>query len=218
MTKVPVAGSVKTRLQPFLSEKDSAGIAEAFIRDTESRVNRLECEAVFCFSPNELGHELGRLLIHESTLVPQTGDTLGERMANAFAEVLGCETSPTLMIGTDCAMLSELHLEKAFSVLEKGCEAVVGPTDDGGFYLIGLRRSRPLVFENVDWSTSETLVQTLGNFDRLGIPFEKIEKLYDIDVENDLRRLVAEPALHAETSVETVKWLNAHDYLFKTES
>ncbi len=217
MVKVPAAGTVKTRLQPFLTPQESAAIAGAFIKDAESKLHQLNCDVVVCFSPANQRHKLERLLKHSNIFVPQNGDSLGLRMANAFESVLGNETAPTLMVGTDCVLLKVSHLESAFAMLEAGSDAVVGPTEDGGFYLIGLNESHPAIFENVDWSTGATLRQTLGNLQRLALRFEIIEKLYDIDEETDLRRLAAEPASALETAPQTANWLKSHAHVFNTE-
>ena len=93
----------------------------------------------------------------------------------------------TVVIGTDCPALTAGHLERAFQALETS-DAVLGPTHDGGYYLIGLRRPEPELFSEIAWSTEAVLTQTRSAADGLGLRVALLDTLHDLDNADDLHR------------------------------
>ena len=106
-------------------------------------------------------------------------------MKNALAEAL-TEHSQAVVIGTDCPEITPAYLNEAFSRLENGLDAIIGPAADGGYVLIGLRRFSPLVFENVRWGTEEVLSATQQNLRLLNWSWDELNTLRDIDTPEDL--------------------------------
>ena len=188
MTKVPEAGKVKTRLQPFLSPKESAGLAEAFLQDAENKAKSVEPNLIIAFSPADCKDKLETILRHENTLIEQTGADLGERMFNAFRSAFENDSDAVVMIGTDSPNLPPRFIEKAFDFLENS-DAVLGESEDGGYYLIGLRKLEKKIFENIEWSSHKTFQQTVRNLENGDFEVSFLQKWYDVDLPKDLKKL-----------------------------
>lgn len=120
-------------------------------------------------------------------LETQVGEDLGERMLRA-AEQAFQGAGAILLIGTDCPALSVIHLRQALLWLESGADAVVGPAEDGGYVLLGLRHADPLLFEGVEWGTDRVLQETRDRLSELGWQWRELEILWDLDRPEDLDR------------------------------
>lgn len=188
MTKVPLPGNVKTRLQPFLSAEQCAEISRCFLLDAVSKIESLDIPLLMSYSPAENRSGLLEILPTEQTLVEQTGANLGEKMFNAFQFAFARSSDSIVMIGTDSPTLSAEFIRQAFEVLLR-YDAVLGRTKDGGFYLIGLNGLRKEIFENVTWSSPETFEQTARNIENLGLKLAFLPDWYDVDTPDDLRIL-----------------------------
>jgi rSAM/selenodomain-associated transferase 1 len=191
MTKVPIAGTVKTRLQPLLSPKECAELAVAFLRDTVNKARVVCNKTIVAFSPFDKQSELEKILKSEYFYVAQKGVNLGEKIFNAFRFAFENNSDSVVMIGTDSPTFPADFIESAFDNL-KSADAVLGKTADGGFYLIGLRRLQKEIFENVEWSTAKTFEQIKQNITHLNYKLQEIPSWYDIDEPEDLKRLYAE--------------------------
>ncbi len=142
------------------------------------------------FAPDD-----GRALLQ--TLLPpgllwtcQQGSDLGERMAGALADAHAQGFEPLVVVGTDSPTLPPRFVSEALAVLSAGAaEVVLGPTEDGGYYLVGTNTPTPGLFDGVAWSTSRTYADTAGNADRLGLRRHILPPWYDIDTPDDLARL-----------------------------
>lgn len=191
MTKAPVAGTVKTRLHPILSPEKCAELAAAFLLDAAGKAQTVCSKKIIAFSPSGKRDELKAFLQSEHLFIEQTGADLGERMFDAFEFAFEQNSDSVVMIGTDSPTFPADYIEQAFANLEKA-DAVLGKTTDGGFYLVGLRRLRKEIFENVEWSTAQTFEQTKRNFERLNYNLREIPPWYDVDNPEDLRKLFTE--------------------------
>ncbi len=192
MAKVPQAGNVKTRLQNILAPEDCASLAEAFLKDAVNKANTA-CENVFiAFSPRTEIQKLKKILPDESNFIEQTGENLGEKMFGAFQFLFEQKTDSVVMIGTDSPTFPFDYIEQAFAYLETNSEIVLGKTDDGGFYLIGLRTLRREIFENVAWSSPKTFDQVFENVRNLELHLRETPGWYDVDEERDLIKLKKE--------------------------
>ncbi len=120
-------------------------------------------------------------------LETQVGEDLGERMLRAAEQGLRGAGS-VLLIGTDCPALSVIHLRQALLWLESGTDAVVGPAEDGGYVLLGLRRADPLLFEGMAWGGDRVLQETRDRLSELGCQWRELETLWDLDRPEDLER------------------------------
>ena len=110
---------------------------------------------------------------------------LGERMAHAFGEAFAAGAGRVVIIGTDCPGLQPAILQQAYAALEAH-DLVVGPAEDGGYYLLGLRELQPALFANKDWSTATVLPDTLADAARLGLRVAQLPVLHDVDSARDL--------------------------------
>jgi uncharacterized protein len=118
----------------------------------------------------------------------QKGENLGERMKNAFASTFAEGFEPVIIIGSDCPQITPDILLKAFESLAQN-DAVIGPATDGGYYLLGMKRLIPEVFEHKSWSTDTVLPDTLADLDKLRLTYTLLPTLSDIDEEKDLALL-----------------------------
>lgn len=106
-------------------------------------------------------------------------------MANAFSKTFSLRAEKAVIIGTDCIDISNDLISQAFAELDR-TDVVLGPTQDGGYYLLGLKKLIPEIFNNVDWSTDRVLNQTLKTLREKGLRFQLLQTLKDIDTANDL--------------------------------
>ena len=183
--KLPVSGQVKTRLQPELSPELAAGLYRAMVDDVFIALERPgQWDLVTFFSPLEQEHAFREWLPSSVTLVPQSGTDLGERIADAFEWSHAQGHSRTIIVGTDMPTLGSGVLSDAFEALEDA-EVVLGPSTDGGYYLVGLKEPRPELFKNVEWSTPEVLEQTIARIDDAGTRYHLLPEKTDIDTWQD---------------------------------
>jgi rSAM/selenodomain-associated transferase 1 len=217
MAKVPVAGAVKTRLQPFLSPEKCAELAAAFLLDAAAKAKTVCENTILAYAPADQKNVLENFLRGENTLVEQIGVTLGERMTNAFKFAFGQDLDAVLMIGTDSPQVPAAFLEQAFESLEANADVVLGKTADGGFYAIGLRKNQPRLFENVAWSSEQVFRQTACNAEGLKLRLAQIPESFDIDTPPDLIALRAEMLADETTrqyAPQTYEWLLSNSSLF----
>jgi rSAM/selenodomain-associated transferase 1 len=117
----------------------------------------------------------------------QTGNDLGDKMKNAFATVFGNRNKKLVIIGTDCPDLNASVIMNAYVYLEDH-DIVIGPASDGGYYLLGMKKLHPRLFEKIDWSTEKVLAQTLKICESSNLSTFLLPELSDIDDENDLKK------------------------------
>ncbi len=215
MAKAPVPGAVKTRLEPFLSPAECAELAAAFLRDAFAKAKTVCENTILAYSPAAQRAVLESVLQTETIYVEQTGADLGERMSNAFEFAFASGSDAVVMIGTDSPTVPADFIRRAFEFLENESDIVLGETADGGFYLIGLRKNYPELFENVAWSSARVFKQTTANAERLKLRAAQIPVLYDVDVPDDLARLRKEMLIDDKIEAPaTYQWLSAHSELF----
>jgi hypothetical protein len=199
MTKVPVAGAVKTRLQTVLSPDECAALSAAFLLDAVKKAESIGGKTIIAFSPFVQRDRLENILPNRYLLVEQKGADLGEKMFTAFELAFAQKADSVVMIGTDSPTFSPDYIEQAFEFLELNSDAVLGKTEDGGFYLIGLRRLDPRIFQNVKWSSAGVFEQVRENIMNLEWHLREVPSWYDVDVPDDLRQL-KEELLHSENA------------------
>ena len=215
MTKVPNAGNVKTRLEKILSPDERASLAECFLLDTVKKAKRVPCEkTIVAFSPPEGAERLTTLLPAETICIEQRGANLGDRMAAAFEEAFAIGAAGIVMIGTDSPTLPADYIEQAFEHLETSSDAVLGRAEDGGFYLIGLRRpAQNEIFAGVEWSSPRVFERVFENVHRADLHLRETPGWYDVDEPRDLFQLKEELA-HNENArrraPHTFEWMKNH--------
>lgn len=185
--KEPRPGAVKTRLASAIGPEAAADVyralAEQEIRRTAPRPG--EYSRLFFFTPAEARERIQSWLPGES-LWPQGGDDLGARMAGAFAEAFRRGARRAAVIGTDVPWVSRGLVADALSALGEH-DVVLGPTADGGYYLLALDRPRPELFGGIAWSTRSVFAATVERAGALGLGVSVLEELPDIDTLEDVR-------------------------------
>ncbi len=189
MAKIPEVGKVKTRLQPFLTENQSAELSKAFLQDAENKAKTAAENVFIAVSPFDKRDKLNDILQHQPMLIEQTGNNLGEKMLNAFKFAFEKGLDAVVMFGTDSPTFPADFIEQAFEFLELETDVVLGKTEDGGFYLIGLKVLDTRIFENVAWSSAETFEQVRQNIMNLKLHLREVPGWYDVDEPEDLEKL-----------------------------
>lgn len=186
--KEPRPGHVKTRLArdlgPELAARVYRALAEAEIAATRPAGD--EYERVFFHDPEGDGALL-RAWLPRERLAAQRGGDLGERMRQAFEACFAAGATRVAIVGSDVPWAGRAHVRAALEALERH-DVVVGPTPDGGYYLLALRAPQPWLFEDVRWSTPEVLPTTRVRAGQLGLSLAELETLPDVDELADLRR------------------------------
>lgn len=196
MAKRPQAGEVKTRLCPPLTPDEAAELARCFLADTLEQVRRVPgVERFVAFSPPDAEDFFRPRTGGAFSLVRQTAGDLGARLADLTDQCLKAGFTGVIVIGTDSPTLPDAVLREAREVLAgELADVVLGPADDGGYYLIGLRRPSRALFAGIAWSTDAVLSQTVARADAAGLRTHLLPPWYDVDVPADLKRLARELA------------------------
>lgn len=197
MTKAPRAGCVKTRLSPPLTANEAAALQACFLKDTAECVAAAtlggRCAAVAAYTPEGAEPLFESLLPPGFRMVPQRGDGFGARLHNVAADVLRAGYAAVCMIDSDSPTLPPATFEAAAAALAAPGERVVlGPADDGGYYLIGMTAVRARLFAEIAWSTDQVLAQTIARARELNLEVVILPPWYDVDDSASLRRLCEE--------------------------
>jgi rSAM/selenodomain-associated transferase 1 len=188
--KAPVPGQVKTRLVPSLGAQGAATFYERMARHSLAIAIKASPGSVGLWCTPTIEHPFFENCIDEFkvALHLQCGGDLGKRMAHAFQETL--KTSPyAILIGTDCPSLTLDDLRKAMTILREGRDAVIGPAEDGGYLLMGLRRYAPELFTGISWGKESVLEETRHRLRLLGWKWHELQERWDVDRPEDLERL-----------------------------
>tara|TARA_Y100001960_G_C14750227_1_gene867979 strand:+ start:151 stop:762 length:612 start_codon:yes stop_codon:yes gene_type:complete len=188
-TRAPVAGKVKTRLIPKLGPAGAARLHAKLVHLTLRKVTEGKHDPVqlWCSPRRENLFFKQCRAAYGVSLHDQSGNDLGERMCNAFEQAL-LDYDWALMIGTDCPDLTSADLERARQIFAKGIDVVLGPAADGGYYLIGLKRSQPELFTNIPWGGPNVLSCTWTRLGALGLSGRELDQRHDLDRPDDLKR------------------------------
>jgi rSAM/selenodomain-associated transferase 1 len=197
MTKVPKAGRVKTRLTPPLTPEEAAALNTCFLRDTAAAIELAAGEGIArgigVYTP--LGEEsaYGGILPGSFELIPQRGDAFGERLTNAAEDLFAVGFDAVCLIDSDSPTVPQRAYSDAARLLsQSGDRVVFGPSDDGGYYLIGMKKLHRRLFEDIDWSTERVADQTIERAKELGVALELLPTWYDVDDRVTLQRLCTE--------------------------
>ncbi|MBI2318043.1 MAG: TIGR04282 family arsenosugar biosynthesis glycosyltransferase [Betaproteobacteria bacterium] len=188
--KAPEPGKVKTRLIPALGAAAAAELQRRLVQ----RVLGAALEAglgpveLWCTPDPDHPFFLDCARRYSVSLAAQGPGDLGERMLRAFDALLG-KSARALLIGTDIPAMTACYLREADAALASGCDAVLGPAEDGGYVLIGLRRAAPQLFTGVRWGEAQVCAQTRVRLEQLALRYRELAPLWDVDRPEDLRRL-----------------------------
>ncbi|MBK9521195.1 MAG: TIGR04282 family arsenosugar biosynthesis glycosyltransferase [Rhodocyclaceae bacterium] len=190
LAKAPVPGYAKTRLVPSLGEAIAARIHRELSLHALRMARAAELGEVSLWCAPDPQQRFFRAIARSSgfagqvSLHCQVEGNLGQRMAAVFAAAEGF----TLLIGTDCPVMSIAHLHQAAQALQDGNDAVFIPAEDGGYALVGLRRALPEIFHDVDWGSERVMTQTRERMKCLGLHWSELETLWDVDRPEDVVR------------------------------
>jgi uncharacterized protein len=190
LVKWPKAGSVKSRLATTIGPDSAADLYRCFVNDLVRTLRQTPYHFRICYYPEDSDDRVRQWLGPGEEYVPQAGADLGERMKNAFLEAFSGGLRHVLIIGSDSPDLPKAVLDEAFEALMEA-DAVIGPSLDGGYYLIGFKDETflPQVFEQMDWGTEVVLAQTLERFEKKGYRVHLLPPWKDVDRMEDLTTL-----------------------------
>lgn len=201
MTKAPRAGQVKTRLTPPLSAVEAAELNACFLRDISAAISVTSAmggaRGVGVYTPEGAEADFAGILPPDFDLLLQRGEKLEERLISAATDLLRVGFTSVCLMNSDSPTVPATAFTQAISWLSAGNDRMVlGPSDDGGYYLIGFNRIRQRVFEEINWSTPQVCEQTLARAKEIGLAVKLLPTWYDVDDRATLRRLFEE--LHGD--------------------
>ena len=211
MTKAPQAGRVKTRLVPPLTPEEAAELNKCFLRDTAAAISTgcsrrpvsdahaphsqaaIAARGIAVYTPVGAESAYNDILPAGFGLLPQRGDKFGERLCLAAEDLFKCGFDSVCLIDSDSPTVPAENFAKAVELLSTDEDRLVlGPSDDGGYYLIGLKKPYGELFELIDWSTERVLNQTIQRANKIGLEVKLLPTGYDVDDAATLRRLFRE--------------------------
>jgi rSAM/selenodomain-associated transferase 1 len=211
MAKVPGLVPVKSRLHHSLTPEMATLLYRCFLLDRLDALAALpRIHPVVAFTPAHGRRLMEALAPPGIRLVAQEGHDLGERLSNLLAALIADGHPGAMALDSDSPTLPMAHVLEAAEVLARGAaEVVLGPSEDGGYYLVGLRRRQAALFDGIPWSTDRVLDLTLEKAGRLGLRVHLLPSWFDVDTESDLRRLHEELAGRSDGPVRTRRCLQA---------
>jgi len=197
MAKAPKAGHVKTRLSPPLDSHQAAALNIAFLRDTIACLEEVEAAAaanvVISYTPAGEETNFAGIVPDDIPLVPQRGEGFGERLKYTAEDLFAAGFSAVCLIDSDSPTVPrEAYVEAVQRLLTSEDCAVLGPSDDGGYYVIGVNASHPRLFDDIAWSTAAVARQTLQRASEIDLPVHSLPTWFDVDDSRTLARLYRE--------------------------
>jgi len=194
MAKQPVPGRSKTRLCPPLTPREAAELSEALLRDTIDLVSGLRgAEMAVAVSPRNAVELMRRFVPRGARMLGVEGADIGECLHSVTDQLFAEGFARVVAINSDGPTLPAEYLERAVEMLTTS-DVVLGPAEDGGYYLIGLRQRQPGLFQKISWSTAHVAAETLALAAALGLTVAQLPQWYDVDTPVELERLHAELA------------------------
>ncbi|MFO7682045.1 MAG: TIGR04282 family arsenosugar biosynthesis glycosyltransferase [Chloroflexota bacterium] len=209
VAKQPAPGQTKTRLCPPLTPNQAASLYDCFLRDTLDTMRQVPgVQRVIGYLP-ENAADYFRQLAPDMGLAFQRGDSLGERLDHLLTAVLANGAQKAVIMDSDSPTLPAAYLSQAFDLLDD-VDVVLGPTRDGGYYLIGLKWPQPHLLRQVQMSTRHVLSDTLALAESTGLTVSLLPAWYDVDTIDDLYQLADEIAGLSDPTrtAATRAWLN----------
>jgi rSAM/selenodomain-associated transferase 1 len=209
VAKQPAAGQTKTRLCPPLDPHMAAALYECFLRDTLDVMRQVPgVERGIIYLPSDAAGYFNALA-PDMALTPQRGADLGERLDHGLSDALTGGAAQAIVMDSDSPTLPAAYIAEGFVRLDGPDDVVLGPCDDGGYYLIGLKRPQPRLLREVQMSTSFVVRDTLALADSLGLKVALLPPWYDVDTVAELERLRAELGALSENTARYTRSLLA---------
>lgn len=187
--KAPIVGEVKTRMQPFLSAQEACNLHCSLVTFLVEALHEIEglSRSLWVTEQHTFFDNIQARYAIDIRL--QRGSDLGERMFNTANTLLG-NNEACFLIGSDCAFIDADYLNSASEMLDsEEYDAVIGPAADGGYVLLGLKKTQPLLFQDINWGTERVFEQTMCRAQSLRWCVGQLPILNDIDRPEDLERL-----------------------------
>jgi len=192
MTKAPEPGQSKTRLVPPLTFEEAAALSRALLLDQLEHLTKFSGAKLFiAFAPEKSASLIRALAPQRFSCFPQAGTGLGERMRRAFEYLFARGFGNVVLIGSDLPPIPLQFFDSAYVSLSSRRDVVLGPSEDGGYYLVGMKRLISGIFEEMSWSRADVLIRTLEKIDRASLCYELLPTCQDVDTPGDLMRLYA---------------------------
>lgn len=181
----PVRGKVKTRLAATMGDNKALSIYQSLLEHTVQITQQLPCDRYVFYADGISKNDVwpDHLYLKKN----QEGNDLGQRMLHAFDTLFQLGYQKIIIIGTDCFELSSSILLDAFTALDEK-EVVIGPSEDGGYYLLGMRQFFPFLFQEKAWSTDSVCSSTIQQLEIQKISYDLLSILNDIDTEDDWKQ------------------------------
>ena len=194
MAKLPTTGQAKSRLSPPLTLAQAAMLYEAMLLDTIKLTARLEgVRLAIAITPPEAVEYFREISPPETALLPVTGGDIGDCLDQTLERLLAAGHARALALNSDGPTLPITYLRQALTELrDREIDVVLGPSEDGGYYLIGLKQPEPGLFEGIAWSTAQVAAQTVTKAEAMGLRVAQLPPWYDVDTVADLARLQVE--------------------------
>jgi hypothetical protein len=197
MAKAPRVGEAKTRLVPPLSAEEAAGLSACFIRDATENIaaaaRQAAIEGYIAYSPADAAAEFASLAAGGTRLLPSRRTGLAASLCDAADDLLAAGYTATCLVNSDSPTLpTSLLVDAARALSLPGDRIVLGPAEDGGYYLIGLKQAHPRLFEDIAWSTPLVFKQTVERAREIGLEPVVLPVWYDVDDIESLYRLNTE--------------------------
>ena len=209
--KYPEKGKVKLRLSVDLNEEIVQELYRCFVEDTFTTVKKIDSQLFICFLPVEAQKKFQKWLGSTLFFLPQKGADLGERMKNSFIDVFTKGFRRAVLIGSDSPDLPKKYIEQAFAVLQTR-DVVLGPTVDGGYYLIGFHTNMftPNVLEDIPWGNQMVFQKTVMKIRQAHRSLGLLPIWNDVDTIADLKHLIQRGKNTSFKSSQTMTYLRKH--------
>lgn len=210
MAKAPVPGTVKTRLVPPLTYEQAAELYRALLLDQLRHLRTIDSvERYLAYAPADVEAMMREFGGADYRYMPQRGAELGERMKNVFDDLWQRGHKRIALVGSDLPALPTQIICQAFErIAGDERRVVLGPSQDGGYYLVGMNQATPEIFENMIWSHDQVLAQTTARLNALNVSFTMLPIWYDLDSMEDLERLRISPEMEpGEVMAKTRSYL-----------
>ncbi len=207
--KYPEKGKVKTRISAQIGESPAVSLYRNFILDLLTTLNKIEVPLYICYYPRNSKRKFFDWLGTEYNYMLQKGRNLGEKMKNAFFQVFKNDYDKVIVMGSDSPDLTREIIIQALSSLETN-DVVIGPSFDGGYYLLGFRKNTfyPYVFKGIKWSTNSVFENTINILNKKGYKIKILNKWQDIDIVDDLKILIDRNRKTEFKNSKTIKYLS----------
>jgi len=184
--KKPELGKVKTRLADSIGDRRALEVYHQLLERTLVFTQPLAMDKFVYYTPEIVHDDLWA--DDQYFKAKQSGNDLGEKMQHAFEQLFEAGYQQILIIGSDCYQLSSQIIGQAYQALEQH-DVVVGPSTDGGYYLLGMKQMHPALFQNKAWSTAQVLEQTIADIKKYRLSCFLLPELTDVDREDDLKTM-----------------------------